>query len=162
MEKTLSMNIENSLCQLFSDMPDFPFGESLPSLFSLSSQFIEVLLNILKNKVGLVDNPNNFLKSNNIRVIHFSESLDLCQLKALFPGAILFLESFDGNNFLGLLVLSHFNIPERSCPQFLDNLVLLHDYLNTKSYLKHKPTNLYRHLIKSTTFILILLQYKRN
>ena len=78
MEKALPMNIENSLCQLFSDMPDFPFCESLSSLFSLSGQFIEVLLNILKNKVGLVDNPNNFFESNNIRVIHFSESLDLC------------------------------------------------------------------------------------
>ena len=72
------MNVENSLYQLFGDMSNFPFCESLPSLFSFSSQFIEIFLNVLENKVGLVDNPNNFLESNNIRVIHFSESLDLC------------------------------------------------------------------------------------
>jgi len=93
-------------------MSDFPFSESLSSFFSLGGKFVEILFDVLKDEIGLIDYSDNFFHSNDIGVIHFAEGFNFCQLKALFPGAVLFFKPFDGNYFLGLFILSHFNVSE--------------------------------------------------
>ena len=119
MEEALAVNVEDGLCELARDVSDFPLFESLSLFLAFGHQFVEILLDVLEDEVGFVDYADDFLELDDVGVLHFAESLDFCELEALFPGAVLFFESFDGDYFSGLFVLSHFDVAERSRPQLL-------------------------------------------
>ena len=116
MEEALPVHVEHGFDQLLGDMSDFPFSKSLPSFFSFRGKFVEILFDILEDEVGFIDDADDFLHSNDVGVIHFAEGFNLCQLEALFPGAILFFESLYGNDFLGLFIFGHFNVAEGAGP----------------------------------------------
>ena len=71
MKEALSMHIEDSISKLFRDMSDFPFLKPHSSFLPLGDKFIEILFDILEDKVGLIDDSDNFLHSDNISMIHF-------------------------------------------------------------------------------------------
>lgn len=73
MEKTLLMNIQQRLNQLTSNISNLMLLQFLPLLTTIRHQFKQILFNVLKNKVGLIDDSNDFFEFDDILMIHLSE-----------------------------------------------------------------------------------------
>lgn len=118
MEEALLVYVEDSFCQLFSDKSNFVLLQFAAFLFAISHQFVQIFFDVFKYKVGFVDHSNDFFKFDDVGMVHFPECLDFWELQTLLPSAILFLQSFDCNDFFSLFVLSLLNIAEWTWAEF--------------------------------------------
>lgn len=80
MEESLFVYVQYGFCQLFSYVTNLVLFKLFSSFFPVCHQFVKILLDILKNKVGLIDDSNDFLEFNDVRVVHFSEGFDFGEL----------------------------------------------------------------------------------
>jgi hypothetical protein len=77
MKKALLVNIEQSLNQLASNVPNFLLLKLLSLLTTVSHQLEEILFDILKHKIGFIDDPDHLFEFDNIRMVHFPKSFYL-------------------------------------------------------------------------------------
>lgn len=91
MEEALSVHVENSISELLGDMSNFPLLESQSPLLPFSDKFIEILLDIFEDEVGLVNDPDDLFHSDDVRMVHFPECFDFGKLETFLPSTILLL-----------------------------------------------------------------------
>ena len=80
MEESLFVYVQYGFCQLFSYVTNLVLFKLFSSFFAVRHQFVKILLDILKNKVGLIDDSNDFLEFNDVRVVHFFFFFDFGEL----------------------------------------------------------------------------------
>lgn len=77
MKEALLMNIEQGLNQLTSDVPNFLLLKFLSLLPTVSHQLEEVLFDVLKHKIGLIDDANHLFEFDDVGMVHFPKSFYL-------------------------------------------------------------------------------------
>lgn len=111
-EEALLVDVEDGFRQLPGDDSYLLLFEFGALLLAISHEFVEILFDVLKYEVGLVDDPDDLLEFDYVGVVHLAQRLDFRQLQALLPGTVLLLQTLDGDDLLGLPVLGLLHITE--------------------------------------------------
>lgn len=72
MKEPLFMDIEKCLGQLLGNVSYFLLLKLLPALFAFGHQFVEILFDVLKDEVCLIDHPDDFLELDDVGMVHLS------------------------------------------------------------------------------------------
>ena len=91
---------------------DLGLGEAFSLFFHLSIDFIEVVIQILKNHVEFLGDQKNFFEFDDIRAVQLAQRLDLSEFDALIPTCIFGFHLLYGNYFSRFDVLSFVHCSE--------------------------------------------------
>jgi hypothetical protein len=125
-EEALLVDVEHCFSQLLGYEPDLLLFQLSTFLLAIGHEFVEVLLDVLEDEVGLVDDADDLLEFDYVGVVHLAQGLHFGQLQTLLPRAVFLLEALDRHDLFGLPVLGFLHVAERARAQLFQNLVLLH------------------------------------
>lgn len=125
-EEALLVDVEHSFRQLPCDDSYLLLLEFGALLLAIGHEFVEILFDVLKYEVSLVDDPDHLFEFDYVWVVHLAQRLDFRKLQTLLPRAILLLQTLDGDDLLGLSVFGLLHVTEWPWAQLFQNLVFLH------------------------------------